>query len=76
MHKAVFFDRDGVLNKERKDYVKTVKELEIFENIGNVNAEVDLKKSAGMISGSFVLETDQKKKIDDVEEVIVSLFGE
>jgi len=36
MHKAVFFDRDGVLNKERKDYVKTVKELEIFENIGEI----------------------------------------
>lgn len=36
MHKAVFFDRDGVLNKERKDYVKTVKELEIFENIDKV----------------------------------------
>ncbi len=56
-----------VSNENGEDYV---------ENIGNVNAEVDLKKSAGMISGSFVLETDQKKKIDDVEEVIVSLFGE
>ena len=33
MNKAVFFDRDGVLNKERKDYVKTVFELEIFPNI-------------------------------------------
>jgi len=30
---AVFFDRDGVLNKEKKDYVKTVSELEIFPNI-------------------------------------------
>ena len=46
------------------------------ENVGNVDAEVDLKKSAGMISGSFVLETDHKKKINDVEEVIVSLFEE
>ena len=33
MNKAVFFDRDGVINKERKDYVKTIDELEIFENI-------------------------------------------
>ena len=33
MNKAIFLDRDGVINKERKDYVKTVSELEIFENI-------------------------------------------
>ena len=33
MYKAVFLDRDGVLNKERKDYVKSTKELEIYENI-------------------------------------------
>jgi len=31
--KAVFFDRDGVLNKEKKNYVKTIEELEIFPNI-------------------------------------------
>lgn len=30
---AVFFDRDGVINKERTDYVKTVEELDIFSNI-------------------------------------------
>ena len=28
--KVVFFDRDGVINKERKDYVKNTSELEIF----------------------------------------------
>lgn len=33
MNKAVFLDRDGVLNKERKDYVKTVQEIELFPNI-------------------------------------------
>ena len=32
-NKAVFFDRDGVINKERKDYVKNVNELEIFPNV-------------------------------------------
>ena len=32
-NKAVFFDRDGVINKEKKDYVKTIEELEIFSNI-------------------------------------------
>lgn len=33
LNKAVFFDRDGVINKERKDYVKTISELEIFSGI-------------------------------------------
>jgi len=33
LKRAVFFDRDGVINKEKKDYVKTVTELEIFSNI-------------------------------------------
>jgi len=31
--KVVFLDRDGVINKERKDYVKSVKELEIFSDV-------------------------------------------
>ena len=33
MNKAIFLDRDGVLNKERKDYVKTIQEIELFPNI-------------------------------------------
>lgn len=33
LHKAVFLDRDGVINKERSDYVKTVDELEILPNV-------------------------------------------
>lgn len=32
-HKAVFLDRDGVINKERKDYVKNVNEFEIFDGV-------------------------------------------
>lgn len=32
-HKAVFLDRDGVINKEHKDYVKDVNEFEIFEGV-------------------------------------------
>ena len=31
---AAFLDRDGVINKNRDDYVKSTKELEIFSNIG------------------------------------------
>ena len=33
MAKAVFLDRDGVINKEKKDYVKHVNELEILPEI-------------------------------------------
>jgi len=33
MNKAVFLDRDGVINKERKDYVKSIKEFQILDNI-------------------------------------------
>ncbi len=40
MNKAVFLDRDGVINKERKDYVKTIDELEIFENISKCIQEL------------------------------------
>lgn len=32
-NKALFLDRDGVLNKNRDDYVKSIDELEIFSNI-------------------------------------------
>lgn len=32
--KAIFLDRDGVLNKNRDDYVKTIHELEIYPHIG------------------------------------------
>ena len=37
--KAVFLDRDGVINKNRNDYVKTISELEIFPSI-----EIPMKK--------------------------------
>lgn len=33
--KAVFLDRDGVINKERSDYVKTVDELVILNDIAS-----------------------------------------
>lgn len=31
--KAIFLDRDGVINKNRSDYVKNISELEILPNI-------------------------------------------
>jgi histidinol-phosphate phosphatase family protein len=37
--KAVFLDRDGVINKNKNDYVKTILELELFPSI-----EIPIKK--------------------------------
>jgi histidinol-phosphate phosphatase family protein len=42
-NKAVFLDRDGVLNKNRDDYVKSTKELEIFANIGKEILKLKMK---------------------------------
>ena len=68
-NKAVFFHRDGVINKERKDYVKNIDELEIFSNI--VEPIKKLKNSGFMI----IVVTNQsainrglttQKKIDEI----------
>lgn len=32
-NKAIFLDRDGVINKKREDYVKSINELEIFPHV-------------------------------------------
>ncbi len=42
-NKAIFLDRDGVLNKNRDDYVKSIKELEIFSNIGEEILKLKMK---------------------------------
>ena len=44
--KTIFLDRDGVINKERNDYVKSISELEIFPNIAK---NVELLKNAGFL---------------------------
>ena len=33
MTKAIFLDRDGVINKERKDYVKSIEEFQILDGV-------------------------------------------
>jgi len=44
--KTIFLDRDGVINKERSDYVKSISELEIFPNVAK---NVELLKNAGFL---------------------------
>jgi len=44
--KTVFVDRDGVINQERSDYVKSVSELEIYPNVAK---NIKLLKDAGFL---------------------------
>ena len=46
-NKAIFLDRDGVINKKRNDYVKSIKELEIFPDSGELISK--LKKMGYLI---------------------------
>ena len=43
---AFFLDRDGVINKERKDYVKSVEEFQIIDNIPKV---IKILKEKGFV---------------------------
>ena len=38
MQSAIFLDRDGVINLERKDYVKNLSEFEIFPDVAEAIA--------------------------------------
>lgn len=38
--KAIFLDRDGVITKERKDYVKSVEEMEIILGVADALAQL------------------------------------
>ncbi|MGI0086684.1 MAG: D-glycero-alpha-D-manno-heptose-1,7-bisphosphate 7-phosphatase [Nitrosotalea sp.] len=46
LHKAIFLDRDGVINKERTDYVKTSSELEILSGVAE---SIKQLKDAGFL---------------------------
>jgi D-glycero-D-manno-heptose 1,7-bisphosphate phosphatase len=46
LHKAIFLDRDGVINKERIDYVKTPSELEILSGVAE---SIKQLKDAGFL---------------------------
>jgi D-glycero-D-manno-heptose 1,7-bisphosphate phosphatase len=36
MNKAIFFDRDGIINREHLDYVKNINELELFSEFPSI----------------------------------------
>jgi len=41
-NKIIFFDRDGVLNRLRVDYVKDISEFEILPNVGNLVSQLTM----------------------------------
>ena len=47
MKKAIFLDRDGVINLEKKDYVKSIKEFQIIDKVPK--AIVELKKKGFLV---------------------------
>ena len=47
MKKAIFLDRDGVINLEKKDYVKSIKEFQIMDNVPK--AIVELKRKGFLV---------------------------
>src|SRR5690348_6958273 len=46
-NKAIFLDRDGVINKERKDYVKNIHEFEVLDGVSD--AIINFKKKGYLV---------------------------
>lgn len=65
-NKAIFLDRDGVLNKNRDDYVKSIKELEIFPNIGE---EISKLKMEGFLIIVITNQSVINRKIITIKEL-------
>ena len=68
MNKAIFLDRDGIINLERKDYVKTIKEFilidEIFDIIKLINSKgylVIIITNQSAINRKIITENDLRK---------------
>ncbi len=68
-NKAVFLDRDGVINKKRIDHVKSVDEFKIFSSVGD---EIKLLRDKGylviIITNQSVIGRNiiSEKKLDEI----------
>jgi len=69
--KAIFLDRDGVINQERKDYVKNIDEFLIFEGVGlairrikNKNFLVIVATNQSAINRNLL----SKKTLDEIHQ--------
>ena len=72
-NRAIFLDRDGVLNKDRSDYVKNIDELEIFPFIGKCIKQINEKgflviviTNQSAIGRKLITNTD----VDNIHEFI------
>ena len=63
MKKAIFLDRDGVINKKRNDYVKSVEELEIFPFSSSVVKKIN---DAGTVV--------EKKRVQEVKSNFLNKY--
>ena len=68
-NKAVFLDRDGVINEKRNDHVKSINEFKIFSGVGNA---IKLLRNKGYL---VIIITNQsaigrkiisEKKLDEI----------
>tara|TARA_B110000438_G_scaffold302276_1_gene359489 strand:- start:3184 stop:3687 length:504 start_codon:yes stop_codon:yes gene_type:complete len=65
-NKAIFLDRDGVINKKRNDYVKSIDELEIFSDVGR---GISILKKMGFLIIVITNQSIINRKIITVNEL-------
>ena len=64
MTKAIFLDRDGVINQERKDYVKKLDEFKILDKIADA---INIIKSHGFLVIIITNQSAINRKLVSVE---------
>ena len=71
--RAIFLDRDGVINKKRDDYVKSINELEIFpfvasaiKKLNNANFKVIVITNQSAINRNIITH----KKVEEIHLAI------
>ena len=64
MTKAIFLDRDGVINQERKDYVKKIDEFKILDKIADA---INIIKSHGFLVIIITNQSAINRKLISVE---------
>lgn len=79
MKKAIFLDRDGVINKKRNDYVKSIEELEIFsyassaiKKINDANFLVIIITNQSAINRNLMTTNDLEKIHHHIEKYLNS----
>ena len=75
MQSAIFLDRDGVINLERKDYVKNLSEFEIFPDVAEA---IDLLRKKNFLIIIITNQSAINRKLLDITtlETIHDFFQE